>query len=331
MSAFPVPSALAQAIPPLELEHFKKAKTIRFDDPDTLLIATIDHMDVDPAGRILLVDQISRQVLLFDSTGTLLASLDPTACHPGFTFHPITAHFGGDTFIFIQNSIPWGFRFTSEGDCLGSTDKDFVGDRFFDIDPAGTLYGSYPGRPDPTQRTLRRMSSTGEKLEEFPMPPSKYPVATKGVVGGGLIADGEYLFYASAPERDILKFSLDGTLLDRISQRSAWFRFPSQDLPANVQQRLMNFGKWARNITTNGGLFELTDQTLMVQYNNKDRGGGYQVFSKDGVLIAEELGTKLILFLHAANGLVYRVVQPRLDDQGALPNPYLEVYRFVTP
>ncbi len=333
LSASAAPSVRAQHAPPLELKHFKKVKTIRFDDPDTLLIGTIDHMDVDPAGRILVVDESGRQVLLFDSTGALQASLDPTTCHPGFTFRPMTAHFGGDAFIFIQNGSPWGFRFTAKGDCLGSADEDYSAHRAFDIDPAGTLYGVYPGRPD-RPRILRRMSPTGKTLREFPMPPSKYPNATRGVgmFGASFIADGEHLFYASAPERNILKFSTDGALVGRISQRSSWFRSPRQDLPSDVQQSIRDFGKWSQNTTTIGGLFELTDQTLMLQYNNKERGGGYQVFTKDGLLVAEELGIKpLFFFLHGANGLVYRVVHPSLDGQGDLPNPNLEVYRFVMP
>ncbi len=331
LSASTAPYARAQAAPPLELKHFTKVKTIRFDDPDTLLIGTIDYMDVDPAGRILVVDQRGRQVFLFDSTGALQASLDPTACHPGFTFQPITAHFGGDAFIFIQNNSPWGFRFTAEGDCLGSADADYSAHRAFDIDPTGTLYGVYPGRPD-WPRILRRMSPTGKTLGEFPMPPSKYPNAVRRMGGGGFIADGEHLFYASAPERDILKFSTDGTLAGKISPRGSWFRFPRRDLPSDVQGSLREFGKWSQNITTIYGLFELTDQALMVQYNGSERGGGYQVFTKEGVLVAEELGIKpLVFFLHGKYGLVYRVVQPRLDNQDYLPNPYLEVYRFFAP
>ena len=280
MSASLVSYVRAQAKSPPDFKHFQMVKTIRFDNPDTLLIGTIDHMDVDPEGRILVVDWRGKQVLLFDSTGALQASLDPVACHPGFTFHPLTAHFGGYAFIFIQNSIPWGYRFTADGGCLGSVVEDFVGDRFFDIDPAGTLYGSYPGLPDRTQRTLRRMSPSGETLEDYPMPPSKYPNATQGVVGGGLIADGEHLYYASAPERDILKFSLDGTLLDRISERSSWFRSPRQDLPRDMQARLKEFGKWSEGTTTMMGLFELTDQMLMVYHSNDDRGAGTRSLPK---------------------------------------------------
>ncbi len=99
-------------------------------------------MDVDPTGRVLVVDQLGRQAFLFDSTGILQASLDPTVCHPGFTFHPLTARFGGDKSIFVQNSGGggWGFRFTAEGDCLGRADREYTGHREFAVDPSGILY-----------------------------------------------------------------------------------------------------------------------------------------------------------------------------------------------
>ena len=77
-------------------------------------------------------------------------------------------------------------------------------------------------------------------------------------------------------------------------------------------------------------LFELTDELLMIQYTNRERGTGYQVFTKDGALVAEELGLNM-LFVHGAGGRVYRSVQPGLDAQGELPNPYIEVYEFVAP
>ena len=89
-------------------------------------------------------------------------------------------------------------------------------------------------------------------------------------------------------------------------------------------------GDLHRSSTLTQDLFELTDQTLLVQYANGSRGWGYQVFTKDGVLLAEELGVSR-RFEHGGNGLVYRVVQPDLDDAGQLPNPYIEVYQFVAP
>lgn len=333
-SASPAPFAWAQVTTPFELEHFKREKTIRFDNPDTLLIAGIDYMDLDPEGRVLVVDQRGRQVLLFDSTGVLYASLDPTACHPGFTYRPLTAQFGGDKFIFVQNSggEGWGFRFTAEGDCLGRADIEYRGNREFAVDPSGILYDISHDHSDLKQRVLRHMNPMGKELEAFPIPAAKLPNATWRVRGGGLIADGKHIYYASAVEAQVLKFALDGALDDRIVLDHSSFRFPRRDFPPASQAILSGFPEWARDVTMIEGFFELTAQTLFVQFRGMEGEGGYQVISKEGVLIAEEMGIPLMpKLLHGEYGLLYRVIQPRLDSEGELPSPYIQSYRFVMP
>ena len=319
------PSVRAQDTPVSESKYFKKVGTVRFDKPDTLLIAAIDHIDVDPSGRWLITDKLGDQVLLFDSDGTLQASLDSSICHPGFTFSPVAAKFGGNEFIIVLNSSNhWGYRFTTDGKCLGSVDSDFTTPRYFDIDPTGTLYGAYVW-PD---IELKHMSPTGKTLRELPLPQSKFPNAVMRKKGGGLIADGTHLFYASGPDTEILKFALDGTLLEKISARNSWFRPPRKDLPPDVSQLFEALKDWSG--TSARLMFELTDQTLMIQYIHRERGIGYQVFTKDGKLIAEEFGLNY-LFIHGEDGLVYIPIQLDLDSQGELPNPYLDVYRFVAP
>ena len=332
MSAYLTPYVGAQAAP-LDLKYFKEAETIQLF-PDTLLIAGIDHMDVDPTGRVLVVDQKGRQAFLFDSTGILQTSLDPTVCHPGFFFYPMTARFAGDAFIFVQNSGGggWGFRFTAEGDCLGRADLDYRGNREFAVDPSGILYDVTRHPWDLTQRVLRHMDPTGKELEVFPMPSSKVPNAVWRLRGGGLIADGEHIFYASSVEAQVLKFALDGTLDDQLVLDNSWFQFPRRDLSPDAAAFLRELRKWGPDITTIERFFELTDQTLFVQYGGKKGEGGYQVISKEGVLIAEEMGIPLMpKFLHGEYGLLYRVIQPSRDSEGEYPNLYIQTYRFVMP
>ena len=48
--AFMAPGVRAQDIPPLQLKHFELVETVRFDKPDTLLIAGIDQIDRDSDG-----------------------------------------------------------------------------------------------------------------------------------------------------------------------------------------------------------------------------------------------------------------------------------------
>ena len=116
------PDIYAQDIPPLQFKHFERIGTIKFDGLDTLLIGFIEQVDVDSNGRLLITDRIGKQVLLFDSTGTLLASLHPSTCHPAFPFSPSAAVFGNDEFIFVKNNSGgyWGYQFTAEGALLGT-------------------------------------------------------------------------------------------------------------------------------------------------------------------------------------------------------------------
>ncbi len=86
---------------------------------------------------------------------------------------------------------------------------------------------------------------------------------------------------------------------------------------------------WASS-TVVTGLFELTDQFIIIQYTNADRGQGYQIFTKAGQLVAQELGIR-VHFEYGASGLVYRVVQPETATWDDLSNPLIEVYQFITP
>ena len=322
------PDIYAQDRPPLQFKHFERIDTIKFDDPDTLLIGFIEQVDVDSNGRLLVTDWIGKQTLLFDSTGTLQASLDPSTCHPAFPFDPTAAVFGNDEFIFVKNNSGGysGYQFTAEGDCLARADRSFSSPRFIDVDSEGMIYGAGAGHP--SNRVLTRMNSAGKVLAEFPLPPVEFPNAEYRFDQGGLIADGTHIFYASAGTLDILKLDPDGTEIDRFSKRNSWFNSPNEDIPADVRQ-LFEALKDHRG-TTLRSLFELTNQTIMVQYIDRHDGTGYQVFTKDGSLIAEEFGLNT-LFLHGANGVVYIRDELDFDSRGELPNPVLEVYRFISP
>lgn len=329
----------AQPADSVQFAHFEWVRTVALSDPDAvrpgdLLIAEVKSLDVAPDGRMLVVDLIGEQAFLFDAEGKLMALLDPSVCHPGFEIRPVNARFLGDQSILLNNAGPWGYRFTREGNCLGDVDPNYamtVHSGFQDADAEGSLFGLYRF---PDKQVIRHMNPSGKTLREFVLPPSAYPIATDRVGMGGLVVDETHLFYAGSVEPHILKMTRDGAVVATISDRSSWFRDVTKDLPDPRSDGANAFMKATGNLygnyTLTAGLFELSDQTLMVQYRNGSRGSGYQIFTKDGLLIAEELGVRH-RFKHGKDGLVYQVVQPDLDDSGELPNPHLEVYRFITP
>ncbi len=322
-----------------QLAHFEWVRTIKLSDPngvhpDSLLISEIKSLDVGPDGRMLVVDLLGGQALLFGPAGELLVLLDPSVCHPGFEVRPVNARFLGSESIFLNNAGPWGYRFTSDGRCLGSVDTDYamvVHSGFQDVDEQGDLFGLYRF---PDKQVIRHMDTSGKTVSEFVLPPSAYPIAIDRIGMGGLVVDDSHIFYAGSVEREILKLTRDGTVVARMSHRSRWFRDVRKDLPDpktdGTQAFVTASGALFGNTTLIVDLFELSSETLLVQYSNGSRGSGYQVFTKEGVVVAQELGVRH-RFLHGSNGLVYRVVQPDLDDAGQLPNPYIEVYEFVVP
>lgn len=321
---------------PGELEHFQFVKAITLSDPDSvypepLLITQIRSLDVAADGRMLVVDWTT-QAFLFGPDGKLLAVLDPSVCHPGFEVRPVNAKFIGNQSIFLSNAGPWGYRFTSEGGCLGSVDPDFimvVNPNALDTDAQGGLV-SFDRYPD--KQVVRRMDASGKLLQEYTLPASDYTKATNRIAMGGLIADKTHHFYAGPVEPHILKLTPDGEVVDRIAHRTSWFRDVTQDLsdPGNLGGIIRASGRLRASSTLVSGLFELTDQFIMIQYTNGDRGQGYQIFTKAGQLVAQELGIR-VHFQYGASGLVYRVVRPESDAWDDLSNHIIEVYQFITP
>lgn len=318
----------------LPTDYFKKIRTIAFFDPlkilqDDLLIAEIKSLDVDVSGRFLAVDLLGEQAFLFDSDGHLLSNLNPSSCSPGFEFRPVNAIFLEDQSIFLSNATPWGFRFTSEGECLGNVHSDFVMLQvgFMHTDTQGNLVGLYRS---PIESIIKFMTPYGETIREIELPKSKFPNANMRIAMGGIVADKTHIYYASAVDPYILKVSKNGTIEAKISKRTSWFQNVSKDLPAfnpkNLATQMNAIGNFYGTNTLTTQIFQPNNQTIMIQYFGP-KGLGFQLFKKDGNFIDEKLGVNYH-FDQAKNGFLYRVIQPEMDSIG-LPNPVVEVYQFL--
>ena len=329
---------MAQSDNGIDLEHWEYVRSVVYSDPndvlqqDTLLLASIWSLDVDTNGRILVVDLRGEQAFLFSPEGILLANLDPSFCHLGFDFRPVHAKFVGDESILLSNAGPWGFRFMSDGDCLGSVDPDYTlvsNPGSIDAEDPEYIAGIFRLG---NERVIRHMDAAGKTIGEITLPASKFPNATKRIQMGGLVVDENHLFHAGAVEPYILKLTREGTVVTRIAQRSSWFRDVSMDMPepdhSNLARSIQASGSFYLNNTITTDIFELTDHHIMVQYQNGERGSGYQVFTKEGELVAEELDVHTSFF-YAEGGFAYRIIYPGPDELDEIPNPYFEVYRFI--
>lgn len=306
--------------------HFKYERTVELDN--TVIIGSVDKLAIGPDGEFLVTDYAARQVMLFDSSGALLARLDPAECHPGFTMSPIDAFFTSAR-IFLVNSGPWGFLFDQRGQCMVPPHDSFRAMPLLSWDGKNIIYG-YSGRD---QITI--MDAHGRSIRSVSLPGSakaRFPEIEQRVLGGGLVANSASLFFARVSDYRIIKIDVERTGLQSFGRQPRQYTSIQSDLPSAVSDRLFESIRRLmadRTITTS--LLALSEDLLMIQFKHGLQGRGYQIWTTRGDLIAEHHDSikdhRFFDQLH--NGSAYRVVQPEPTDSGVLPNPVIQVYSFV--
>lgn len=308
-----------------DLEHFQLERVIQLSDD--VLIGTIMSLDIGENGDILLVDKESMTVQLFNKEGNHLTELDASACHPGFNKRPIVAVFAEDSFIFVVNSGPWGYRFEIDGSCLGAVDDAYRVGFHTSYSSDGFIWGFYWRNGG----SIAKMDTTGKELNRFNVEETNFPNIVNRWQGGGLVALDGYIYYAGVTSQRIFKYYPDGTLDQIFDNPPDGYRAPSKDFPDNLSPTFFKkAGEIMFSSTMTNDLFALDENKVMIQFWNRDRGLGYQIFDADGALLIEESGLDEG-FRDAGRGFAYRVVYPTMDENGEDPNPSIEVYRYVGP
>lgn len=305
---------------------FVKASTIALSE-DEVLVATVQTLDVGPKGRFLITDQVSRRAWIFERDGHLMKELTPEHCHPGFTMNPLEARYLGEQQIILTNAGPWGHRFDVEGECIGGMHKSFTAPMTFGTSSSGLTYAFYGEHGG----YLAKLDATGREVMRFDTPEAVAPGMTLRFRGGGVVADTDNVFFADVARPAIHVFDTNGTHLRTIEETPDTFDMVDEDLPGAGAQRGAILGAMSsfKSKSWVTDLLMLDADKLLIQYRHQD-GYGYQIFSKEGKLLSENSGMEH-RFLAAGRGVAYRVVQPEVNAAGELPNPNIEVCRYVGP
>lgn len=294
---------------------------------EEVLIGAVSTLDIGKNGDLLIVDKVARKVWLFDRKGNFKKELRPEPCHPGFRMNPLDARYAGDRFILMTNAGPWGYRFKIDGTCLGGLHREFRAPMQLALDDQGFIWAFYGERGG----YLAQMDSSGKKLLQFDTVNEGFPNLIYRVHGGGIFATDAFVYYAGVADQKIYKYDGSGRLVQTIGRTPRRHRAPPRDLPPGVSKQLFRVvGEVMGQSTLTFGLFPLDENLIMLQYKHGREGFGFQVFDRQGRLLAEDFGMQYQL-ITAKEGRVYRVVQPELEADGALPNPFIEVYRYTGP
>lgn len=305
-------------------KHFKKVKTIQLSSE--VLIGEIAYLDVDEQGNILITDVIGKNVLIFNPDGKLKSKLSAEPCHPGFTFNPLKAKFSPKGTILLINSIPWGFRFKNNGECLGKVDKTFTAPVEFTFNNGGNIYGYYQGYDG---NYLCKMDSLGKEIKRFGNFPKYFKNLLYRLEGGGIVNDQHgNIYYANPIEPKIYKYNQKLELIATFKNEPSYHRMVQKDLSEKhaSQNLLFELGKVMKGKTLTQSLYLLDTDKILVQYIMPGK-CGVDIFDLSGKLLTDEIIAPELIQC-AKYGKIFIVRESESDDLNNVANPLIEVYKF---
>jgi hypothetical protein len=309
--------------------YFKKSNDIQLDNK--ILVAVISDLDIDSEGNLLVTDNVGKNVYLFDEKGRLKKKLSADSCHPGFNWIPLYARFSKNNEILVVNSGPWGFRFKKNGNCLGDMDQTYLASLHVCFKNNGNIIGYYNDYEN-GEAYLEEMDSLGKAIRRFGQFPKEFKNIISRLEGGGLVCDdNDNIYQLDVTSPNIVKYGPDGKYITTLFRAPSYFRRIVEDIK-DYSENPMKFMKQVKNLFENNTIsFSLqlldTKKIMILLLNNKKY--GIEIFDLDGkFLLNDELITDKYI-IAAKNGNIYVVIQPSMDKNGNLPNPKIEVYKFI--
>lgn len=298
--------------------------------PQEIVLGTISSLDIDNKGNLLITDQMSKNVLLFDKILKKFKNLSPFNCTPGFNWRPIYGVFNSKSKnILIINSLPWGYKFLENGNCFEPMNYKFIAPSFIINTYDSRLVGYYN---DDQGNSLKMMDENGNILFTFGEFQDNYKNFIKRFAGGGLTTEetGKYIFKMDVHSPILHKYNLQGHLLEKKKYRLSHFSQIDRDVIENKEnpflivkdlKSLLEGKSIIKNFTYYG-----KNKFIVVTFTNKKH-FIHLVNTTGDVLFESEIPDELS-YLNSKNGIIYFSEQPTTDNSELLPNPRVIMYEI---
>ena len=170
--------------------------------PADVNLSLIEHVDISKKGDVLITDSSRRNVILFNKEGEAFRELDPEACHPGYSFQPVSSHFV-DNQIWVLNQQSSLFRFKKDGSCIGADPQRFSVPDHFAVADSNRVAAFMPIGNDLRKPGLTLYNFSLEKVSESISFQDRIIAPEMGFRygGGGLFSHDEKIYFSmsSAP------------------------------------------------------------------------------------------------------------------------------------
>lgn len=287
---------------------FREDERIVLEESDPALIAEITGFTVGLDGRIAVADRLSNRVYVYDSDGTLLASLGGLGEGPGEFDIPVDAAFGPDGELYVAETgngrisrfgpgFAYDTAFRTE-DAYHPSRVDVLEDRLL----------VYVARETPGGEALRIYTSRGQLLDAFHPKRAEYRTVPywsasafdRLAVSESHVVAGGNLLYPFA------RYDRAGTFVDSVgTPPSNWVQAPRPERGRFAgPDRWERYTKWQRTFTTVSALAIYRDSLLLVAH--------------------KELDPEILAYEEASYTLdAYRLSGEKLVERVPLPGPLL--------
>lgn len=324
----PRPDAMAQSF----TDYFVPVDTVALSSD--VLLGDIHTMDVDPDGRMLIIDRATWSVSLFEADGSYGTTLSVADCNPGFEMHPIGAYFNGDE-IFMTNSGTWGYRFHRDGSCKAPVDDAFRPGRHSAAVPfadgaAGPLlvFGA-----NPIEHGILEFDHTGKLVREFEKSSDfarfVYRTGISYVMVGG---ESVYLVRSFSPRTR--EYTRDGAFVREFGPMPHDFRQITEDIPdqrGDLAALMKTAGRVLAEFSTTYTAGMLDSETIAVTYASRPvRKEMLVAYDLEGNVVIPPVEEPESYLYYIGHGRVYTVDPSGVTEENAA-NPSIVVYERRKP
>ena len=298
---------------------FTPVDTIRFDA--SVLIGTIDFVDISRNDDFLLVDGTMKALHVFTASGEHIRTFKVTQCNPGNDRSPLSAKFleNGDMMVVTSQEA---YVFSADGSCKERLPTEIRINESF-CERLGTVYFvKSSGRPRPQ---IHAYSIESGAVREYGLRVPQFPRSTavkRGHRGRQIACFERGVFYRYAEGSDGEPLFPDD---DPVVHRPMFYRPPQRDITSQGGARFGDLADLAKEFTYSHGLFELDDDHRLVTFQYPAE-ANINIVNMD-TQTSVSTSTDWFVML-AKDGFLYVDGENELLSSGEIGNETIEVWQF---
>jgi len=222
-------------------DAFQLQRKIYLDEE--IKLTGISSLLFDKNGNILLLDFVSKQVILVTKEGKLIKNISPDTCHPGHDWSPFAANFNKSGNILVLTKIGQIYWFSHTGECIvkGKTLSAGPNNKLA-FDATGNFYFK---EQTPTETYVHKSDSLGTKTSRFKID-DPFPIRNGFSISTPIDTDGEYLLIVQKYFDGFYVYDQYGKKLKTVKFESPNFKAPKEDIDTrNTKELIKESGKYS--------------------------------------------------------------------------------------